>query len=276
MAAGTSHGYTLVGVDCALDEQRLGLARGRLDENGKLKVERVTLGTAGESAAASVSAWIDGGDAPFVIALDAPLGWPSRLAPSLVPHRAGEPLAPAPEVLFRRETDRVLHKQLGKWPPEVGADRIARTGWAALSLLAEIRSIASRPVPLAWRQGPGGESGAIEVFPAATLLARKLGGSGYRAKTSAGRRARAELLQRLAAEAEIAVAAEVMIEDPNQFDAMLGVLAGADFARGLCVEPTNLALAQQEGFIWFRSSGQRLLSYGTDGRDTMDIGRKAD
>jgi predicted RNase H-like nuclease len=253
--------WTLVGVDCALDEQRLGLARGRLDADGKLRIERVTLGTAGESAAASVSSWISG-TGPFVIALDAPLGWPQPLAASLLQHTAGEKLDAARDVLFRRQTDRELRKALGRWPPEVGADRIARTGLAALELLAEIRALADRPVPLAWRQGA--DSGAIEVYPAATLLARGLSSAGYKAKTSAGRKARGELLQRLAAELTLDVAEALLTEDPNQFDALLCVLASADFARGMCVDPTDRQLAKHEGFIWFRSSGQGLLPYADE------------
>jgi predicted RNase H-like nuclease len=253
--------WTLVGVDCALDEQRLGLARGRLDAEGKLRIERVTLGTAGESAAASVSSWISG-QGQFVIALDAPLGWPQPLAASLLQHQAGEKLDAARDELFRRQTDRELRKALGRWPPEVGADRIARTGLAALELLSEIRALAERPVPLAWKQAV--DSGAIEVYPAATLLARGLSGAGYKAKTSAGRKARSELLQRLAAELTLDVAEALLIEDPNQFDALLCVLASADFARGMCVDPTDRALAKREGFIWFRSSGQGLLPYAVE------------
>jgi len=258
--------WTLVGIDCALDEQKLGLARARIDAAGKLTVERVTLGTAGESAAASVSAWLEGAQ-QYVVALNAPLGWPARLAPSLKDHRAGEPLGPSPEDLFRRQTDQLVHKAVGKWPPEVGADRIARTAWAALGLLAEVRELSSRQLPLVLRQA---ESGVIEVFPAATLRARSLTGAGYKAKTHAGRRARAELLERLGRELSLGVTRDLLIEDPNQFDALLCVLAGADFARGLCVPPSDLTLAKREGFIWFRSSGQGLLPYAIDGEDAAD------
>ncbi|HKP62237.1 MAG TPA: DUF429 domain-containing protein [Polyangiales bacterium] len=265
-ATGNGKSWTLVGIDCALDEHKLGLARARLDAAGTLNVERVTLGTAGESAAASVSAWLDGAE-QYVVALNAPLGWPAQLAPSIHGHRAGEPLAQRPDALFRRQTDQLVHKAVGKWPPEMGADRIARTAWAALGLLSAVRALRSRPLPLVFRQA---ESGVIEVFPVATLRARGLAGAGYKAKTHAGRRARADLLKRLGAELELSVAHDLLIEDPNQFDALLCVLAGADFARGLCVPPTDLTLAKQEGFIWFRSSGQRVLPYAIDSDDASD------
>lgn len=236
----------------------MGLSRGRLEVDGTLRVERVTLGTAGESAAASVSQWIAGSE-HFVVAFDAPLGWPARLASSLARHRAGERLGLRSDELFRRETDKLVHKQLKKRPPEMGADRIARTGLAALELLSEVRLLADRPLPLAWQQGE--QSGVIECFPAATLLARHLSGV-YRARTGPGRKARGEILDRLATEVAFGTTRDVMIEDPNLFDAMVCVLAGADYAQGLCAEPTDRELAEQEGFIWFRSSGQRQLAYG--------------
>jgi predicted RNase H-like nuclease len=252
----TAASWTIVGVDCSTQEERMGLARGVMDPSGKLTVERVTLGTAGESAAASVSAWL-GRSAQFVLALSAPLGWPAPLGKALASHRAGAELPPSADELFRRQTDRQVYKLLGKMPPDVGADRVARTARAALALLGEVRVLARRELPLAWRQAA--ESGAIEVYPAATLISRGVSGVGYKANTQPGRKARRELLQRLAKEADIRTTRDVMIEDANLFDAMVCVLAGADFARGICVEPDDPNLARKEGHIWFRGSGQRSL-----------------
>jgi predicted RNase H-like nuclease len=251
--------WTIIGIDCATQEERTGLARGVLDASGKLSVERVTLGTAGVSAAASISEWIEQRDR-FVLALSAPLGWPAGLGEALAVHRAGDPLQPSADESFRRQTDRQVQKLLGRLPPDVAADRVARTARAALALLQEVRTLCPRPVPLAWRQGE--ESGAIEVYPAATLIARNVSGSGYKANTQPGRRARRDLLLRLSGEAEIGASRDVLIEDANLFDAVVCVLAGADFARGQCVEPDQLDVAHKEGHIWFRSSGQRSLFSG--------------
>jgi predicted RNase H-like nuclease len=248
--------WTIVGIDCATQEERMGLARGVLSADGQLSVERVTLGTAGESAAASVSQWIDQ-KRHFVLALAAPLGWPARLGSALVDHMAGAELGPPPDALFRRQTDRLVQKALGKLPPDVGADRIARTARAALSMLAEVRGLAGRSLPLAWQQGK--ESGAIEVYPAATLITRGVSGVGYKANSAQGRKARGEILERLAKEADIKTTRAVMIEDANLLDAMVCVLAGADFARGTCTPPSDPELARKEGFIWFRDNGQRSL-----------------
>jgi predicted RNase H-like nuclease len=248
--------WTIVGVDCAPQEERTGLARALLHEDGVLRLERVTLGTAGESAAASVSQWIAGSER-FVLALSAPLGWPRAFGAELASHSAGEPLGQSHAQLFRRQTDRMVHKALGKQPPEVGADRVARTSLAALALLASVRALAARPIPLAWNQGQ--ESGAIEVFPAATLIGHGVSGAGYKLNTQPGRKARAALLSRLQKQLDVQSMREVMIDDANLFDAAVCALAGADFARGHCVQPPDPERARKEGFIWFRASGQRGL-----------------
>ncbi len=247
---------TIIGVDCATQEERMGLARGCIEPTGKLRVDRVTLGTAGESAAANVCHWIE--HAPrFVLAFDAPLGWPQGFGATLAKHEAGALIKKAPDALFRRETDRMVQRAVGKLPSEVAADRIARTTHAALALLAEIRERSDKRIPLAW--WPASDSGAIEVFPTATLLARGLHRTGYKSDSAQGRKSRAEILKRLGKEMQIDVTHDLMIEDSDQLDALLCVLAGADFVRGLCVEPEDLKLAKKEGFIWFRSNGQRKL-----------------
>jgi predicted RNase H-like nuclease len=252
-------GWTIVGIDCATQEERMGLARGVLNADGALRLERVTLGTAGESAAASVSQWIAERE-HYVIALDAPLGWPKPLASALARHVAGAALGKSADELFRRHTDGVVHKALGKMPPDVGAGKIARTARAALDMLQAVRACSGLPIPLAWRQGE--DNGAIEVYPAATLITRGVSGSGYKANNKDGRKARTELLARLTSELDLHADSgvrDVMIEDANQFDAMVCVLAGADFARAACVEPPDPERARKEGFIWFRRSPQRDL-----------------
>jgi predicted RNase H-like nuclease len=247
-----------VGVDCATQEKRTGLARGRLDERGKVWVDRVTLGTAGESAAATIWSWIEP-STRYVIALDAPLGWPSALGRALSSHQAGVEIATAPDTLFYRHTDHVVRGELHKVPLAVGADRIARTAHAALRLLAQVATLAGKPIPLAWQQGR--DVGAIEVYPAATLMSRQLSTVGYKADTIEARKIRQQMLQRLAPEIELTVpnAQDLMMEFTDEFDAVLCVLAGADFVKGLCVEPDKPALAKKEGFIWFRGTGQKAL-----------------
>jgi predicted RNase H-like nuclease len=248
--------WTIVGIDCATQEERTGLARAVLDDRGHIRVERVTLGTAGESAAALVGSWIR--EAPaFVVAMDAPLGWPTALGPVLTRHQAGKPIRDPADALFRRATDSFVQVRLKKTPMEVGADRIARTARAALLLLEQIRKQAERPVPLAWR--PGIDSGAIEVYPAATLMTRNLPAKGYKAQSGPARKLRDRILERLGEELDLEVSIDLLRENTDLLDAALCALAGADFARGLCVGPPDLARAKKEGWIWFRGTGQKEL-----------------
>lgn len=248
--------WTIIGVDCAAREERTGLAHGLLRDDGAVELRRVTLGTAGESAAATIAGWI-AGQARFVLAFGAPLGWPAGLTESLGRHRAGEPLPLEAERMFRRETDRFVHAELGKLPHEVGADRSARTAYAALALLADVRSRADRAVPLAWT--PGEQSGAIEVYPAASLLSRGIKSSGYKGDASKPRAARARIWRRLQTELHSELSEELLSDDEDMLDAAVCVLAAADFARGHAIAPEDRARAEREGWIWFRGSGQKAL-----------------
>jgi hypothetical protein len=248
--------WILVGIDCAAREERTGLAYGVLHQDGTLEVRRVTLGTAGESAAATIAGWI-AGQARFVLAFGAPLGWPVGLTETLAEHRAGEALALEAERMFRRETDRYVHTELGKLPHEVGADRSARTAHAALALLADVRARADQPVPLSWV--PAQASGVIEVYPAATLLSRGIKSSGYKGDASKPRAARARIWRRLQTELRSSLSEELLSEDEDMLDAAVCVLAAADFARGHALPPEDRARAEREGWIWFRGSGQRAL-----------------
>jgi predicted nuclease with RNAse H fold len=249
-------GTVVVGVDCAIEEARTGLAYGRVRDDGTLELLRVTLGTAGESATATIAGWIDGADA-YVVALDAPLGWPAAMARTLDAHRAGEIMAPDADELFRRETDRFVQRELGKLPLEVGADRIARTAHAALALLHEVRKRTVKPLPLGAR--PGAESCAIEVYPAATLLSRGIAPTGYKGSASTSRAARARILERLSTEVALGVSRDVLIDNSDLLDAMLCALAATDFATGQALTPPDPTLAVKEGWIWFRGRGQKTL-----------------
>jgi predicted RNase H-like nuclease len=248
--------WTVVGVDCATQEERMGLSHGVVHEDGTLELLRVTLGTAGASAADTIASWISGAQR-YVVALDAPLGWPQGLSTSLYEHRAGQPIETEPDAMFRRYTDRVVHAELGKLPLEVGADRIARTARAALHLLEDVRRLATVPVPLAWT--PGSSSGAIEVYPAATLRSRSISSSGYKGDAASARKARAAILERLSGSLKTELTPELLVEDDDLLDAALCAVAAADFARGEAVPPEDRPLAEREGWIWFRGLGQRTL-----------------
>jgi predicted RNase H-like nuclease len=251
-----ARGTVVVGVDCAIEEERTGIACGVVTDGGTLELSRVTLGTAGESATATIAGFIERADR-YVVGLDAPLGWPMGLGPTLATHRAGVRLAAPADHVFRRETERFVHHELGKTPHEVGADRIARVAHAALELLDEVRKRCKKPLPLGER--PGAESCAIEVLPEATLLSRNITATGYKGVTTSSRNARTKIIDRLADEVSFGVHRAVVIDNPDLMDAVLCALAAADFAAGEALTPPNREVAAKEGWIWFRGRGQKTL-----------------
>jgi hypothetical protein len=169
----------LVGLDCATDDAKIGVAFG-VFENGQLSIVRALQCTRQRSARATVSTWIKESEGPVLLAIDAPLGWPMPLARALAEHRAGESIDTAPNDMFRRATDRFIQEKVGKTPLDVGADRIARTAHAALRILGELRRDLNVSIPLAWDSESMAPVAAIEVYPAATLLGHGLQASGYK------------------------------------------------------------------------------------------------
>ena len=63
------------------------------------------------------------------------------------------PIETPANAMFRRITDVFIQTRLGKRPLDVGADRIARTAYAALAILAILRVELGIPIPLAWTPG---------------------------------------------------------------------------------------------------------------------------
>lgn len=142
----------IIGVDCATEPRNVGLA---LAERGSAEASLVAVerGSSSTSLARRIAEWMgDGRD--VLLALDAPLGWPSALGDALYGHGAGGAISEAPDRLFRRLTDRVVHDRVGKLPLEVGADRIARTAVAALARPA--CRVRRRVVPPRERRGASG------------------------------------------------------------------------------------------------------------------------
>ncbi len=230
---------TIIGVDCAVQPAKTGLALAQY-EGPRLTVTETKIGSKREQPEDIISQWLSGVDSAL-ICLDAPLGWPDPLKVALKDHEAGLAIeAPANE-LFRRRTDDFIATRLGKRPLDVGADRIARTAWAAVHLLGEVRRILGQPVPLAWTPGPVQGIQAIEVYPAATR--RSLGvpdGSGS-----------------LAGLEGLIPFAPGVPEPSSEHarDAVVCALAGFHFLEGQVLAPTEdqEQRARREGWIWSHS-----------------------
>jgi predicted RNase H-like nuclease len=242
---------SIIGVDCATQPTRTGLARAVRALDRYTVVELMVCDGARDPVEV-VADWLEP-EGTALLAMDAPLGWPVSLGRKLAQHDAGQPITVPTEVLFRRLTDRVVARRTGKTPLEVGADRIARTAHSALLFLDQLRKALEEPIPLAWETPLQQRIEAIEVYPAATMLAR--GGSlrGYKKAESVG--ARAALLEALTASCDCGSVKDVALHSHDCLDAVACVVGGLDFLEGAAVGPGDPEVARREGWIWFREAG---------------------
>ena len=238
---------TIVGIDCATVDAKVGLALARLSDES-LEIVRATLCSKEQQAASTVARWLSEREGPALLAIDAPLGWPAPLASALVEHRAGEALKAPANAMFRRTTDVFIHDALGKMPLDVGADRIARTAYAALTLLGNLRASLRLSIPLAWEPKEVEDVAAIEVYPAATLLAHGLRSGGYKKPEHVQQRC--EIVSGLRRLLTIADGVTDLAVSADLVDAAVCVLAGMDFVRGVAHPPRDPELARREGWIW--------------------------
>lgn len=241
----------IIGIDCATQPERTGLARGERTGN-QYRVTELRICDGDRHPVEIVLDWIENQDS-VLLALDAPLGWPVALGRELEPHSAGDSILVPPELLFRRLTDRVVAERTGKTPLDVGADRIARTAHSALLFLDHLRKALGEPIPLVWEVPLTSRLGAIEVYPAATMLAR--GGSlrGYKKKDALPERAL--LLESLSGSCEFQTVKQAAIDNHDCLDALACVVAGIDFLEGEVVHPREPGVPRREGWIWFREPG---------------------
>lgn len=247
----------VIGIDCATESKKVGLALGRFTVDG-LRVTKARCGGTPEKLLATVCEWLSSAER-VLLALDAPLGWPDALRKALAVHSAGQKIdvdgaesqAAAAELLFRRKTDREVTVKCGKRPLDVGADRIARTAHAALTLLDALRRQSGAPIPLAWSPDFTDRCAAIEVYPAATLTARRIGCSSYKGNTPDDRKGRERILDSLRNHLTLETSPEELLNDADVLDAVVCTLAAADFLRGDAHPPDlNDPVVRQEGWIW--------------------------
>lgn len=169
----------ILGIDCATKLNKTGFSLG-VYENGQLKVLEALIRNENELKEL-VSKWFNPNQVNL-IAIDAPLGWPEKMALNLGDHSAGKYLEIDPNQMFRRETDRFVNKMTKKQPFDVGADKIARTTLAALKLIHKISCFIGRPIPLAWDPKNIPQVSVIEVYPTLTLKQHNIRSQGYKKK----------------------------------------------------------------------------------------------
>ncbi|MDD4874364.1 MAG: DUF429 domain-containing protein [Dehalococcoidales bacterium] len=233
----------IIGIDCATQENKTGLALGSL-VNGKLVISEVTCGSKNSTSLSIITQWLSKSDIAL-IAMDSPLGWPSQLGQELDAHKAGMIFKIEANDMFSRATDLKVLKVLRKKPMEVGADKIARTAHRALKLLHEIQSTTGHAIPLAWSNDIH-ETSAIEVYPAATLKSYGIDTADYK------KEAKREKWHKIANRLPFEVPKED-ITSADKLDAVICLLAAKDFLDGHCLKPDNIELAKKEGWIWFHN-----------------------
>ncbi|MEQ1691770.1 MAG: DUF429 domain-containing protein [Gemmatimonas sp.] len=185
----------IIGVDCATEAKKVGLALATWSPGRTTIIKARTGGASDERLDETIAEWIQAATGPVLLALDAPLGWPLGMRDALETHRAGETIWIEDDLMFRRDTDREIKRTLGKTSLDVGADRIARTAHAARRLIGRLRQKMTDPIPLAWTPIGLPRLSAIEVYPAATLKAHGLDAAGY--KKPDGERERRKLVNKL-------------------------------------------------------------------------------
>ena len=297
----------IIGWDAAVDPRNNALAVGDLGvEGGPEETVRTDGGERGpdgsddarvltvrgvvspandEAIAETVTEWIGevSPRCPILLCIDAPLGWPARLGPTLANHTAGAALDGDAERLFRRATDRDIRRRLGKTPLDVGADRIARTAYSVLGRIEALRRRVTREIRLALGRdavramgGPtgGGDEPAdcelpiwlVESYPAAWFVSEGIDTKGYRPRRAGGRRGELfrEVLSSLGWEGSRGwriAAGDRIPEDEitrtaDTLDAVACVYNGADvWWCDNVPEPENREAARIEGWIWCKSPG---------------------
>lgn len=241
----------IVGIDCATDPKKIGISRAVIVD-GMLRLLGARIGDRLPNIVDLVSGWAN--EQTSLIAIDAPLGWPDQLGAGLHSHQAGQILAGDSNQLFRRETDRFVKRTTGKQPLDVGADRIARTAHAALSILDGIRKASGQSIPLAWEPGIS-QTSAVEVYPAATLLAYGLPTSSYKENKEEHQAKRSEIIEGLSAHMDLGACRAALQSNADILDSTLCCLSGYDFLMGNCIPPEDLPLTKKEGWIWIKHDG---------------------
>jgi hypothetical protein len=106
----------------------------------------------------------------------------------------------------------------------------------------------AEPITLAWTPGQLNQTSAIEVYPAATLLAHEMHVPGYKQKENI--QARRAIITHLRAFMDISIDTTRIEQNDDALDAVLCVLAGVDFLEGKVFQPRDLGTARKEGWIW--------------------------
>lgn len=243
----------VIGLDAASQFSNFGYATGNWTPDS---LGVTAAGVFGKDATESLS-WLASllrNQDRALIAIDAPLGWPEPMGRFLNKHMAGQRLPVSKNEFFRRKTDAYVKEVVGKNPLEIGADRIARASHHGLEVLAKLREMSGKSIPLAWGSDFVGVA-VIEVYPAATLVAHQVVSSGYKT-AEGGLKVRTGLAKDLRGRVK-GIHGSGAVASEHAFDACLCLLAAKDFLIGEAAQPEDRAAAEREGWIWVRRCVQK-------------------
>lgn len=159
-----------------------------------------------------------------VVAIDAPLGWPTAFVNAVTTHAAGGgwPTVSSLDLRFRA-TDLHVQRQTGLWPLSVSSDRIGVVAFRAARLTALLRPD---------DHARDGSNGLIEVYPAAALRRWGLLSRGYKLPEDAAERSGilAGLLERV--ELDVASVAVRLIASSDCLDALVSAMVARAYLLG--------------------------------------------
>ena len=151
---------------------------------------------------------------------------------------------------------KILEVATGAAGGETAVERVVRwiggskTALAALEFLGDLGRELGAPIPLAWNLEAPHTVSAIEVYPAGTLTALGMVASRYKRTDQLD--VRRSMLRELEHYANLPSDRGPLERQADLLDAILCVLAGADFLRGRAMPPADRELAEREGWIWVR------------------------
>lgn len=247
----------IIGIDSAVQDSNFGLVAIDL-VNDQIQVNQVwnQKSSLESNAVDQISTWIQDSTQGFLLAIDAPLGWPSSFGKLLHFHHAGQALDLDIQEFFIRKTDLDIHQRFRKKPLEVAADRIGRTAFATLSRLHSQRQNCAQPIPILVDPSELDLNGCIEVYPAATFLANGLDISHYKKDPAV----RQLLLDQLYLLYSVDPHHDFdLFSIDHVFDAFVCCLSGLDFIHEIAKGPKLYKTeAIKEGWIWTKDQVQPL------------------
>jgi len=245
----------IIGIDYATKERFIGLSL--LDYDKSILLE-VTTGNPKRKSIEVITEWINKCNDKFLICIDSPLGWPESFKKQLSNHMTGNPIKIPKDSFFLRETDKIIHKELGKKPLEVTANFIARTAFSALNFLDEISKEIGNDIKLVWKLDAVYDNGVIETYPAGWLESEGIKSMGYKKNPDRIREIFSYIEKNSSIDLSIIRKREL---SDHELDSLICCLVGKEFLDGKCIDPfkfgITIPLLTGEGWIWFKPKNKK-------------------